>query len=97
MLPNLPKPQVSLFPKVRWLNRVTQVRQFFLSQSIQISLNLYNLTKLSQHINTCLIKYSMPKVSLWQVGYRSKQTLRLALDTYEIYCMNNLHCNLYPQ
>jgi hypothetical protein len=77
MLPNLPKPQVSPLPKVRWLNRVTQVKQFFLSQPIQIPLNLPNLTKCSQHLNTCLTKCGMPKVRLWQVRHASKHALNL--------------------
>jgi hypothetical protein len=77
MLPNFPKPQVSLLPKVRWSNQVTQVRQFFLSQSIQILLNFPNLTKRSQHPNTCLTKCGMPKVRLWQVRHGSKKTLYL--------------------
>jgi hypothetical protein len=77
MLPNLHKPQVSILPKVRRLNRATQVRQLFLSQPTQIPLKLPNLTKRSQHPNTWLTKCGMPKVRLRQVRHGSKQTLYL--------------------
>jgi hypothetical protein len=72
MLPNLPKPQVSLLPKVRRSNQATQVRQFFLSQPTQIPLHL---PKHSQHPNACLTKRGMPMIRLWWVSHGSKQAL----------------------
>jgi hypothetical protein len=80
MLSNLSKPQVSLLPKVRWPNLATQVRKFFLSQSTQILLNLSNLTKCSQHPNTCIRKCGMPKVTtklfyaftIWTLGMKKQ-------------------------
>jgi hypothetical protein len=62
---------------VRWLNRATQVGQFFLTQPTQIPLHLPNLAKHSQHPNDCLTKLGMPKVRLWQVRHRSKHAIRL--------------------
>jgi hypothetical protein len=75
MLPTLPKLQVTLLAKVRWPNRTTQVRHFFLSQPTQIPLHLSNLPKHSQHPNACLIKRDMPKVRLCELGMDPNKTL----------------------